>query len=66
MRCQACDCPLSDEEATNKDPDSGEYMDMCEACLGIVDADLSGEDIEEEFFSDPSINIETELVDGQD
>ena len=31
MRCQICDCILSDEEATKKDFD-GEFLDICDEC----------------------------------
>ena len=64
MHCRACDCMLTDEEATNKDLDTGEYQDMCDSCLGIVDADLNNEDMPEEL-SGESINYET-VDDGQD
>ena len=33
MRCVACDCILTDFEATRKSAASGEYLDMCERCF---------------------------------
>lgn len=29
MRCRACDCELSDLEATRKYASTGEYIDLC-------------------------------------
>ena len=45
MRCRACDAALNDEEATRKDPHTGEYPDLCDPCGGIVAADLAEDDI---------------------
>lgn len=36
MRCQACDCLLSDQEATKKSKITGEYYDLCSNCLSYV------------------------------
>lgn len=36
MRCKACDENLSNEEATRKSPNTGDYIDMCNRCLGTV------------------------------
>ena len=41
MRCQACDCELSDFESTRKSLETGEYLDLCNKCffetgIGIV------------------------------
>ena len=33
MRCRACNKELSDREATHKDPQSGDYFDLCSECL---------------------------------
>ena len=35
MRCQACDCELSDYEATRKDS-HGVYLDLCSDCYFTV------------------------------
>jgi hypothetical protein len=32
MRCQGCDCNLSDFESTRKHPGTGEYIDLCNTC----------------------------------
>lgn len=34
MRCQCCNKMLSDFESTRKNAKSGEYMDMCNECIG--------------------------------
>ena len=47
MRCRACDCVLSDREATRKNSQTGEYEDLCDYCGGIVAADLAEEAISE-------------------
>ena len=36
MRCQGCDKNLNDWESTHKHPETGEYTDMCNKCLNIV------------------------------
>jgi len=64
MHCQACDFLLTDAEATNKHPDTGEFQDMCDACLGIVASDLNNEDIEAELTGE-SLYYER-VEDGQD
>ena len=32
MRCKACNVDLSDEESVKKDPETQEYVDMCNKC----------------------------------
>ena len=32
MRCRACNRELSDYESTRKNPDTGEYEDICNQC----------------------------------
>lgn len=34
MRCKACNTILEDHEATRKVKQTGEYLDMCDRCLG--------------------------------
>ena len=34
MRCQACNAELTDYESTLKDKETGEFLDLCGACLG--------------------------------
>lgn len=36
MRCGACNCELSDYEATRKSARTGEYLDLCESCLDPI------------------------------
>lgn len=33
MRCQDCNCNLTDEESTRKNEQTGEYWDLCNKCL---------------------------------
>jgi Zn-finger protein len=35
MRCQACDCELSDHETSRKDS-HGKYLDLCSTCFFTV------------------------------
>ena len=36
MRCRACDCELNDIESTRKDPNTGEFVDLCGGCLTAI------------------------------
>lgn len=36
MRCRACDVELNDIESTRKDPQTGEFYDLCGGCLSEV------------------------------
>ena len=36
MKCQACDKNLSDSESTNKNVETGEYIDLCNECNKAV------------------------------
>lgn len=46
MRCCACDCELSDQEATRKSSVTGEYLDMCNHCLSYIIDDMLQLDID--------------------
>ena len=37
MRCLSCDCELTDYEATKRSVFSGDYVQLCQACL--IDTD---------------------------
>jgi len=39
VRCKACNVLLTDDEATRKDPGSGEYLDLCTTCRRAGDGD---------------------------
>lgn len=39
MKCQACDCNLSDYESVRKDK-HGDYVDLCSACFKHTQDDL--------------------------
>lgn len=36
MRCRACDCVLTDFEATRKSKESGQYVDLCDPCFETI------------------------------
>lgn len=36
MRCKACDCVLTDFEATRKSKESGQYVDLCNHCFDSI------------------------------
>jgi hypothetical protein len=36
MRCLACDCVLTDFEATRKAKDSKQYVDLCNHCFETI------------------------------
>lgn len=51
MRCQVCDRRLSSYESTRKNKWTGEYLDCCNRCSGIVeDAMTHSETFEEKEF----------------
>ena len=33
MHCRACDCFLTDKEASKRSATTGEYLDLCDDCL---------------------------------
>ena len=35
MRCQCCNCNLSDQESVLKSQTTGAYLDMCKKCLKV-------------------------------
>lgn len=41
MKCQACDCLLSDYESTMKSATTGEYLDMCTNCLSYIKEEIT-------------------------
>ena len=49
IRCQACDCELTDWESTRKDAE-GQYVDFCNRCYSSVKEDL--------FYIDCTTQIE--------
>lgn len=40
MRCVACNCVLTDFEATRKGVNTGEYIDMCNKCYSTIANDI--------------------------
>lgn len=37
MRCLACNHRLTEEESTQVDAITGEYLDLCKHCIGLSD-----------------------------
>lgn len=46
MRCRACNVELNDIESTRKDPNTGEFVDLCSGCLSEVRRAQYAEDTE--------------------
>ena len=40
MRCQACNCVLSNLEATRRVASSGDFLDLCDHCYGPIRNDV--------------------------
>ena len=40
MRCVACNCSLTDYEATRKGAATGEYLDLCDDCFRTIANDV--------------------------
>ena len=40
MRCQSCNCILSDREATRRDLSSDMFTDLCDRCLEPIHKDV--------------------------
>ena len=36
MKCQACDCSLTDFESSARGATTGDYLDMCSRCLSYI------------------------------
>jgi len=47
MRCQACDQSLSDFEATRKNAETGEYLDLCNDCYNFISNDILSQERED-------------------
>jgi hypothetical protein len=59
MRCLACDCELTDYEATKRSVFSGDYVQLCQSCLADTDCVALGNPA---LMSD----ADDDLVDGID
>lgn len=44
MRCIACNCVLTDFEATRKSLTTGDYIDMCNHCFSTIEEDVMVEE----------------------
>lgn len=60
MRCVCCDRNLNDYESTRKSRTTGEYLDMCNKCFGLVEDNI--ETIDRTDFSEGDVPDE-ELFD---
>lgn len=40
MKCQSCDCFLSDREATRRVASTGEFLDLCNECYLPIKEDV--------------------------
>lgn len=59
MRCTCCDRLLNDFESTRKSKSTGEYLDMCNRCYSLVQADVQVEEREDlEAFDVPDDEME--------
>lgn len=63
MRCVCCDRNLNDYESTRKSRTTGEYLDMCNKCFGLVEDNI--ETIDRTDFSEGDIPDE-ELDDAME
>lgn len=55
MRCRACDCALTDFEATRRYNDSSEFLDLCAKCFSYVVGDF--DTVERFEMYDPDIDV---------
>ena len=60
MRCQACNCALTDFESTRKSYITKEYIDLCNKCFETIRDDF--ETIEREDLRDV-LQIQQEEID---
>jgi hypothetical protein len=44
MRCQACNVILNTQESTRRFKGSGEFVDLCNKCLGTINDDVQTTD----------------------
>ncbi len=40
MHCQACDCLLTDFEATRRSATTGEFLDLCNTCYSSIEDEV--------------------------
>lgn len=70
MRCSCCDVILSDFEATRKNRETGEYLDMCNKCASFVTdtiQTIDRGDLPEDDVGDDSVEfVENDLWFGDD
>ena len=41
MKCVCCDTILTDFESTRKHAETGEYLDTCAECFGVISEDVT-------------------------
>ena len=57
MRCQSCDCALTDQESVRKSINTGEYLDLCNSCLAETDIIVA-----DSFFMEELEEVEDEYI----
>lgn len=60
MRCLCCGVILSDYEATRRHKVTGEYLDLCSECLGVIQ-----EHAPLPYFDRPELLIDTDSNDTE-
>lgn len=69
MRCIACDCLLTDFEATRKSVNTNQYLDLCNTCYYTINDDvlaLERADLQHDEDTVLDSDNDTLLVDGID
>lgn len=68
MRCRCCDKRLSDFEATRKNINTNEYLDMCNKCYSTINRDVltyERNDLKDDNDNEETYN-DADLFDGLD
>ena len=52
MKCQSCDCILTDRESVRKSINTGDYLDLCDGCLAETDITVLDNLSGAEYFED--------------
>lgn len=50
MRCLSCDEALTDSESVRKSSNTGEFLDLCNACFSTISEDIATYDDQEENY----------------
>lgn len=56
MRCVACNCVLTDREASRKGIHSNQYLDLCNSCIQDTDIDyVENVDLDDQLYEEGMI-----------